>query len=84
MSDCQDCYVQGQECSVKTGKSEKEPLEDETAMEAANTDAQAAKIQEANFDNALDQANLRVATHMFEKQEVDFTQGKLLWRLRTL
>merc|ERR1719389_948927 len=58
---------------IKTGKSDKESLEAEIAKEAANIDAQQAKIEELAGDIAMDESDLKAATHIREKEEADFT-----------
>lgn len=54
------------------GKSDKESFEAEIAKEAANVDAQSAKIEELAGDIAFDEADLKAATHIHEKEETDF------------
>jgi hypothetical protein len=58
---------------IKTGKSDKESLEAEIAKEAANIDAQSAKIEELAGDISLDEADLKAATHIRSTEEADFS-----------
>jgi hypothetical protein len=57
---------------IKTGKSDKESLEAEIAKEAANIDAQSAKIEELAGDISLDEADLKAATHIRSTEQADF------------
>jgi len=57
---------------IKTGKSDKESLEAEIAKEAANIDAQTAKIEELAGAISLDEADLKAATDIRSKEEADF------------
>jgi len=57
---------------IKTGKSDKESLEATIAKEAANIDAQQAKIEQLAGDIALDEADLKAAQTIRAKEEADF------------
>jgi hypothetical protein len=57
---------------IKTGKSDKESLEASIAKEAANIDAQTAKIEELAGAISLDEADLKAATDIRSKEEAEF------------
>lgn len=58
---------------IKTGKSDVESLKAEIAKEAANIDAQTAKIEELAGAISMDEADLKAATAIREKEAADFT-----------
>jgi len=57
---------------IKTGKSDVESLKAEIAKEAANIDAQTAKIEELAGAISMDEADLKAATTIREKEAADF------------
>lgn len=57
---------------IKTGKSDKESLEATIAKEASNIDAQAAKIEELAGNIAMDEADLKAATEIRDKEAAEF------------
>merc|ERR1719498_1327747 len=57
---------------IKTGKSNVESLKATIAKEAANIDAQTAKIEELAGAISLDEADLKAATDIRSKEEADF------------
>jgi chromosome segregation ATPase len=57
---------------IKTGKSDVESLKAEIAKEAANIDAQTAKIEELAGSIATDEADLKAATEIRDKEAADF------------